>query len=125
MGVFLCYNIYMLMFGLLSWWYGDGWRSFGHELFRGLRNTADFFSVSSLFKTFFAPFRQISANDKFLDRLISRVIGSVTRFFLIVFGLIVVALEAVFSIVVMTLWFLMPLMPIACVVLFVVGVVYV
>lgn len=115
----------MLMFSLLSWWYSDGWRTFAKELFRGLRNTVDFFSISSLFKTFFAPFRQISANEKFLDRLISRIVGTVVRFFLIIFGMIAIVFELIFSVVMMTLWSLIPLMPIACVILFMVGVVYV
>ena len=88
MGVFLWYNIYMLMFSLLSWWYSDGWKTFTGELLHGLRNTADFFSISSLFKTFFAPFRQISAHEKFLDRLISRIVGSAVRFFLIIYRLL-------------------------------------
>lgn len=115
----------MLMVSLLSWWYSDGWRTFAKELFRGLRNTVDFFSISSLFKTFFAPFRQISANEKFLDRLISRIVGSTVRFFLIIFGTLAIILEAIFGGVMMILWFLIPLMPIACVILFVMGVVYV
>lgn len=113
----------MLIVSLLSWWYGEGWKNFLRELSEGLKNTADFFSVSSLLKTFFAPFRQISANEKFLDRLISRMIGSIVRFFLIIFGMIAIILETIFGAIMMVLWFLTPFLPAICVGLFVMGVV--
>ena len=114
----------MLVISLLSWWYTDGWKTFTQEVVHGLRNTADFFSIASLLKTFFAPFRQISAHEKFLDRLISRIVGSVVRFLLILFGTIVIILGGAVGAVMMILWFLLPLLPIACVVLFMMGVVF-
>lgn len=121
MGVFLCYNIYMLIVSLLSWWYGDGWVNFIHEFSQALRNTIDFFSISSLFKTLFAPFRQISAHGGFLDRLISRFIGSIVRFFLIIFGLIAIILETMIGVIMIILWPLIPLTPAACVFLTMIG----
>ena len=113
----------MLIVSLLSWWYGDGWKGFAREFGEALEGTADFFSISSLFKTLFAPFRQISAHGGFLDRLISRLVGSVVRFFLIIFGLLAIILETAIGLAMIVLWPLMPLMPAACIFLTIVGVV--
>ena len=115
------YNKDMLIVSLLSWWYADGWGDLVHDFGEALKNTVDFFSISSLFKTMFAPFRQISAHGGFLDRLISRLVGSVVRFFLIIFGGLAIILEMIVGVIMVVLWPLMPLMPIACIFLTIVG----
>lgn len=92
------------------------------DVFERLRSTADFFSIGSLARTLFAPFRQISAHAGFLDRLISRCVGAVTRFFIIVFGVVAIIVEAILGLILIIIWPLIPLLPFGCVVLTVMGV---
>jgi hypothetical protein len=122
----------MLILGLISWWYLDGFKLFFLKLWAKLGDTADLFSIGSLLKTLFAPYRQISANasgvsidDKFfafIDRMVSRLVGGVARLGIITVGIIVLLIQLVGSIFSLMLWPLMPLAPILFVTLFVLGV---
>lgn len=104
---------------MLSWWYSRGWGIFTAKLFDKLHDTADFFSIGSLVKTLFAPFRQISAGKSanasldakfhaFIDRLVSRIIGAVVRFGILVFGGFTLLLQLIFSLVLIVAWPLLP-----------------
>ena len=122
----------MLTTGLISWWYTDGFKLFAGKVFTKLGDTADFFSIFSLLKTLFAPYRQISANATgnsidakmmaFLDRLVSRLVGSVARLGIIIFGTIVLILQLVLSLVSLIFWPLLPVVPVACIILSITGV---
>lgn len=101
-----------------------------------MRNVADFFSIGLLLKTLFQPFRQISADETgekgglegalvaFFDRLLSRVIGFVVRFFIIIAGIIVMTLQLVFGLLLAVLWPCIPLLPIAGIVVSSMGVAF-
>lgn len=119
--------------GLLQWWYVGGWRIYVVGLGERLHNSADFFSIGILFKTLFAPFRQISAGTPinnsldakfhaFLDRLVSRIIGAIVRIFIIIAGVLVLTMQAVLGVIMAILWPFIPLLPIVCIVLMVAGV---
>ena len=121
------------MLNLLNWWYIDGWKDFLYRTGSRLANLADFFSIGLLIKTFFAPFRQISAatashaplDVKFrmwLDRLVSRVVGAFVRFFIIIAGLICLLLAAIFSLIFIILWPLAPFAPLAGLIMSIMGV---
>ncbi|MBR1795795.1 hypothetical protein IJ765_00840 [Candidatus Saccharibacteria bacterium] len=122
----------MLLVELINWWYGRGFKAFFLKLIDKLRNTADFFSIGSLVKTWFLPFRQISAGSvegsletrfqAFLDRLVSRAVGFTLRTLLIILGLISLILQSAISIVAMIAYPFMPIMPICCIVLWTSGV---
>ncbi len=122
----------MLAQGLISWWYTDGFKLFGSKLWSKLGDTADFFSIGSLLRTLFAPYRQIAANEQgesvdakfmvFLDRLVSRLVGGVTRIFIVLFGIIVLIFQMLMSIISLIVWPLLPLVPILFIVLFMMGV---
>lgn len=113
----------MFLVGLISWWYGSGWRGQLGRVKDRLIATASFFSIGQLARTLFAPFRQISAgkvNGPFavvmrglVDNLISRVIGGIVRLFTIIFGVIALVAQSVFEIVVLALWLVLPLLPVA------------
>ena len=115
----------MMTKGLIFWWYGDGYRLFAKKILTKLGDTVDFFSIGSLLKTLFAPYRQISANASgvsvdgkilaFIDRLVSRLVGGVARIGIVLAGIVVIALQLIF-------WPLLPLMPIISIVLWVMGV---
>lgn len=98
-----------------------------------LKNSADFFSIGLLVKTLFAPFRQISAGAAmgnsldarlraFGDRLFSRIIGAVIRTFIIILGVLALAAQAIFGLILAIIWPVIPVMPVACVFLTVIGV---
>lgn len=120
----------MLLVGLLSWWYGGGWRGQVARIAGSLRRADDFFSVPLLLKTFFAPWRQISADETgrdiasqfraWGDRLVSRFIGAFLRFFMIIFGLVAMLLILLISLIRLIIWPLIPLLPIVGLVLFLV-----
>ena len=123
----------MVFADLILWWYSGGFKFFIEKLFDKLKDTADFFSISNLLKTLFSPFRQISAAGTsslaldvrlraWFDRQFSRFFGAFIRLFIIFFGLIALILELIFDLVFILLWPLRPLAPIACVVLFLNGV---
>lgn len=121
----------MFVIGLISWWYGRGWRGAAARVGRRLMGVEDYFSIDLLLKTFFSPFRQISAGKvqgplgvqmrAFFDRLVSRVIGAMIRLFTILIGLVALVLYAVIGLMVLVVWALVPLLPVVGVVLFVTG----
>ncbi|MEI6228831.1 MAG: hypothetical protein WCP11_02305 [Candidatus Saccharibacteria bacterium] len=121
----------MFLVGILSWWYGKGWRARVHMAMNRLRTTADIFSVGLLLRTLFNPFRQISADasgksisEKLraaFDKLLSRIIGATVRSFMIIFGLVVIILQFLFGMIMLIFWLFMPLLPAAGVVLMILG----
>lgn len=121
----------MFLVGIISWWYGEGWLGqFGRVRTR-LTSTAQFFSVGQLFLTLFAPFRQISAGSvrgpvgaqlrAFFDRLLSRIIGSIVRTFTIVAGLVVMLVQLLAECVVIILWLVLPIVPVAGFIMMAIG----
>lgn len=125
------YNKVMFVIGLMSWWYGRGWRDAAARVGRRLMSLEDYFSIDLLLKTFFSPFRQISAGGAngplgvqmraFFDRLISRIIGAMIRLFTIIIGLIAIAIYAFVGLLVLVVWAVIPLMPLIGIVLFITG----
>jgi hypothetical protein len=121
----------MLILGLLSWWYGAGWRGRLIRMRDKLAGLADYFSIGLLLRTLFSPFRQISAGKvggslnnqmrAFFDRQISRGIGAIVRSFMIIAGLTVMFLYVVVDILLLVLWGVTPLLPIIGIVLMVGG----
>lgn len=121
----------MVIWGMVTWWYTDGWRQCWLRFKERLEATLDFFSIDLLLKTLFAPFRQISAGNvrgplniqmrAFFDRLISRCIGMVVRLTMIGVGGITILLNVVIGGTVLLLWAFVPFLPIIGVILFVSG----
>lgn len=121
----------MFLVGILSWWYGDGWKQRAGLIRERLARALDFFSISLLLQTLFSPFRQISAGkmsgpvgvqiQAFFDRLISRLIGAMVRTFMIVAGIVVIALHVAWGLVVLIGWALVPLLPVVGILMFSIG----
>ena len=123
----------MLIVGFLKWWYARGWVTFARRLLDKLHNLADFFSLGLLARTLFYPFRQISAySDEtaslqarmqaFFDKLLSRTIGAIVRLGIMLAGILAITVEAAAGIVLCLAWPILPLMPVATIVLAVMGV---
>lgn len=112
----------MFLVGILSWWYSDGLVGRVRITRNRLAATVDFFSLSLLLKTFFAPFKRISADSisgpftvhfkSFVDRSVSRLVGTVTRTIIIAVSFICVLLQVLYGIILVVFWVLIPLMPI-------------
>lgn len=106
---------------MMRWWYGPG---FGW-VFRGLlldklHYVAEVFSVKEMMTTLFAPFRQtyagkrhgVSALQALADRTVSRVIGFVVRFLLLIVAGVAAIAVLVAGVFLVAIWALIPLMPI-------------
>lgn len=121
----------MFLVGLLQWWYGRGWASELARIGARLKSTADFFSIGELSRTLFAPFRQISAGSvggpigqqlrAFLDKTISRFVGAGVRLMTIFAGLVVIAVQSVFSLILLVAWPVLPILPVVGILLFTIG----
>ncbi len=122
----------MFLVGLISWWYGRGWVGQWKRIAMRFKATLEFFSVGQLMGTLFAPFRQISAAPSgdtsfggamraMVDQLISRVIGAFVRFGTILFGLVVITLQAIYELLIMVIWWFVPVLPVVGLVLLAVG----
>lgn len=117
----------MFIVGILSWWYGAGWKGRLVLLRERLTAVIDFFSIGLLLRTLFSPFRQISAGQvdgslevklrAFADKLISRLIGAMVRTFVIIAGCIAIVFYVVFGGVMLILWGAVPLLPVIGIVL--------
>jgi hypothetical protein len=125
------YNEDMFLVGILSWWYGAGWAQRISLIKARLNGTIDYFSIGRLSETLFSPYRQISAgavNGSFgiklralSDRTISRFVGFFVRFFVIIIGVTVLALQLILGLVVIAGWIFVPLLPIMGLILYAIG----
>lgn len=121
----------MFLVGIISWWYGVGWRGQLVRVRERLAATASFFSIGQLFATLFAPFRQISAGGEsgslavqlraFFDKTLSRVIGAIVRTFTIIAGLLLMLFQLIFEGIILVIWLILPLAPVIGVILFAIG----
>lgn len=121
----------MIIWGVLTWWYTEGWYQCLQRVKDRLEATLDFFSIDLLLRTLFAPFRQISAGSvrgsfeaqmrAFFDQLISRCIGTVARLIMIAIGSVMVVLHLVFGLLFLAMWCVVPLLPLIGLGLFIAG----
>jgi len=121
----------MFIVGILGWWYGQGWGQRALRLRERLMSTLDYFSIDLLLRTFFSPFRQISAGKvrgplgvqlrAFVDRLVSRAIGAMIRFTMIIIGSLAIILHAIIGTLILVLWGVVPLLPVIGLIFFVSG----
>lgn len=120
---------------MFLWWYSSGWKVFIGKLKTSLSSITDFFSMSSLLRTLFKPYRQISAESAgenasldikfhmFLDRLVSRFVGFFSRLTLLLAGLIIIIVGGLICLILIILWPLIPLLPVVGIILTAIGVI--
>lgn len=97
----------MLALAFLRWWYTDGWLTWWRKSLERIERLFELFSVPILVKTLFAPWKRIisfanrSLGERlrsWLDNLISRFVGLMTRLMVLMaaalclFGLMVMSL---------------------------------
>lgn len=117
----------MFLVGIISWWYGRGWREQFIRVRNRLVQTADFFSIGQLLMTLFSPFRQISAGRvdgpfgsivrAFFDQLLSRIIGSIVRFFTILAGIVALIFQGLYEAIILVVWLFLPMFPVVGVIM--------
>jgi hypothetical protein len=108
----------MLVLSFFSWWYGLGWIQVAKSFRTRLTGTLESFSVTQLMRTLFSPWRRIitypgaSLADRMRawgDNLFSRVMGFIVRLFVLVGALVAVVVIAIFSLLAIIIWPLLPL----------------
>ena len=121
----------MFLVGIISWWYGDGWKGQLLRVRDRLVATARFFSIGQLLDTLFSPFRQISAGGTsgsiatqmraFFDKTLSRIIGAIVRLFTILAGIIILTVQALYELIILIMWLILPLIPVVGFIAFAIG----
>ena len=112
----------------ISWWYSKGWLARAETILANLEKSVDYFSLPLLVKTWFAPFRQIDAGGlvnasieqrfrRFIDRTFSRIIGAMLRTVVMLAGVFYIALKALFGLLTLAVWAILPILPVAFIVL--------
>jgi hypothetical protein len=120
----------MMFSQFFIWWYGRGWRELIQSFPKRLQTTADNFSVNTLLRTIFAPWRRVvsypgrSLSDHFhawLDNLVSRVIGFIVRFIVLVAAAFAMAAVGVVTLIEIITWPCIPFAVIGCIILGIIG----
>lgn len=115
--------------GIFTWWYSRGWLEKIEAISLSIAKTYDQFSIGILFRTLFYPFKQISSQpvggtllQRFADRVVSRGVGFAVRILTICAGSIIIGFRLVLAAIVIAGWPLVPLVPVAAVILYALGV---
>lgn len=112
---------------LLSWWYGDGWQRLITLTKRRTKRVSDSFSVPSLLKTLFAPWRRIYTDkadniseqlQAMGDNFVSRFVGFGVRFMVLLAAGTAVLVISFIGLLQIAFW---PLVPPAVIVLLIMG----
>ena len=112
----------MLFVDFIRWWYGPGWALRVRMLREHLANSVAFFSLGTLLKTLFAPWRQNITSTRpdesidakfraFLDNLISRFVGFWVRIFVLITGISLLLAIAIVNMLYVLIWPIIPLSP--------------
>ena len=119
----------MLFFGFFQWWYGPGWLGKWRAIGVRFKSQFNYFSIGTLLKTLFAPWKQIIAEpvggrghgamQRLLDNAVSRFVGFWVRLFVLIAGVITLIVGLLVNVALALVW---PLVPIAPVVLIVISV---
>lgn len=111
----------MIVLALLSWWYGRGWSGLARRVGKRVDGVLEFFSVGTLIRTLFAPFRQFSAGQvqgsfsvqmrALFDRTFSRFVGAFMRSILISLGFWGAVFAGLLGVLQLVIWPIVPLLP--------------
>lgn len=103
---------------LLRWWYGPGWLHSIKRINSRTSGVAHAFSTGTLLKTLFAPWKRIQYSGKsfdakiqaLADNMVSRTVGFVVRFGVLLAALVMIVASLVVSILIVAVWPIVPLM---------------
>jgi hypothetical protein len=115
----------MLAIAFLRWWYGAGWKAINANVRTRMQRTVDSFSVPTLIRTLFAPWKRIVATpgsgisahmQAMGDNAVSRVVGFSVRLIVLFTAGISLLFFGLFGIVQVLVWPLVPLLVVAFVI---------
>lgn len=118
-------NVIMLVTEFFSWWYGAGWKLLAKNVQRRLERTLLAFSVPTLARTLFAPWKRIVTAPgagisehmrAALDNLVSRLVGFTVRLTVLLAAGVSLAIMAFAGLVQVVAWPLLPLIILFCLV---------
>lgn len=109
----------MLLLEFIIWWYGAGWQQMMQKITLKIRSVSRVFSVSTLLKTLFAPWRRITAPpgasldakmQALRDNLIGRVVGFTVRISVLVSAAVITVIITAVGSLVCIIWPVVPLL---------------
>lgn len=109
----------MIFAEMLRWWYITGWAAAARRIISWTSTVEHMFSLGLLMKTLFAPWKRITSAPgrgldakmrASLDNLVSRCIGFVIRFFVLIIALGGMLVAFISGIVMTVVWPLLPIM---------------
>jgi len=112
----------MLAVAFVRWWYGAGWNTLIHNVQRRNQRTIDSFSVPTLMRTLFAPWKRIvtapgAGIDAHLraigDNAISRLVGFTVRLTVLLSAAVSLAGMTIFGLLQIIIWPAVPLLALA------------
>jgi hypothetical protein len=115
----------MLVMEFFRWWYGPGWRQFGANLSQKLHAVAGEFSIVTLIRTLFNPWRRItslpgpSLQDHaraWVDNLVSRAVGAAVRTLTLMAASLLLMLYVVGGGLVLVMWPIVPILALGLVI---------
>lgn len=107
-----------MIFEMLRWWYVTGWMQAVGRIRSWTSSVEQVFSLAILVQTLFAPWRRIityggrgldAKMRAALDNLVSRCVGFVIRFFVIIAALVAMVGAIIASTIMAIIWPLLPL----------------
>jgi hypothetical protein len=120
----------MLAAAFARWWYGAGWKLVQKSVQKRMQRTLDSFSVPTLLKTLFAPWKRILTSPgagiseharAMVDNMVSRLVGFTIRLIVLLSAAVCFVGVGVAGMVQIIIWPLVPILIVACVVLAAVG----
>lgn len=116
---------------IFSWWYGPGFSWNIIQIKKKLDAIGQTLAISILLKTLFAPWKQITSNNyqisffqKLIDNSVSRFIGFLLRFFMLIFGGVWALGVIIFGFIWLVLWPFIPVSPFILAILTIKGVTF-
>lgn len=107
----------MLAVAFIRWWYGAGWKNLARNVQRRSQRTLDSFSVPTLLRTLFSPWKRIITSpgagiDAHLraigDNAISRLVGFTVRLTVLLSAGLSLVVMMVFGLLQLAIWPLLP-----------------
>lgn len=115
----------MLAVAFVRWWYGTGWKTLVRNVQRRLQRTALSFSVQTLSRTLFAPWKRIvtapgvgiGAHLRAAgDNAVSRAVGFTVRLTVLFSAAICLFFAGLAGLLQIILWPLLPIAAIGCII---------
>ena len=119
-----------MVFELFRWWYGSGWAQAGRNISHMTAGVEQMFSINILLRTLFAPWRRIvslpgrgldSKIQAMFDNLVSRLVGFMVRFLVLIAASVTLAVVFLFGVVMVVIWPAIPLGIVYCIARSVIG----